>query len=178
MNTQLHKLSNGEVVVIDDLLPLEQQIRLYIEACNLPYHLVGGNRLDIQDRKPNKPLAYIDQHWIDEFFPVDLLSDYVSDKIFQAYINCGIHSENPDVHVDSSDKGDKTLLYYMNREWKHEWGGETILLSDDVKEIEYITPYRPGRIIIFDSTIPHAARQQSFAAPTYRFTLAIKFNRQ
>ena len=93
-----------------------------------------------------------------------------------AYINCGIHSESPDVHVDSSRKGDKTLLYYMNREWKHEWGGETILLGDDAQEIEFCTPYKPGRIIIFDSTIPHAARQQSFAAPLYRFTLAIKFN--
>ena len=87
----------------------------------------------------------------------------------------GLHSENPDVHVDSSIKGDKTLLYYMNREWKHEWGGETIFLDDNSNEIEYITPYVPGRIIVFDSTIPHAARQQSFAGPTYRFTLAIKF---
>ena len=53
----------------------------------------------------------------------------------------------------------------MNREWKHEWGGETILLGDDAQEIEYCCPYKPGRIIIFDSTIPHSARQQSFATP-------------
>ena len=174
------KLSNGEVVVIDDLIPLQQQINLYVEACSLPYRLVGSNKYDIQDLKPQKPVSYVDQKWVVENFFTDgiagFLDDYVPPNVETAYINCGIHSESPDVHVDSSRKGDKTLLYYMNREWKHEWGGETILLGDDAQEIEYITPYKPGRIIIFDSTIPHSARQQSFAAPMYRFTLAIKFN--
>ena len=46
------KLSNGEVVVIDDLIPLQQQINLYVEACSLPYRLVGSNKYDIQDIKP------------------------------------------------------------------------------------------------------------------------------
>ena len=173
------KLSNGEVVVIDDLIPLQQQINLYVEACSLPYRLVGSNKYDIQDIKPQKPVAHVDQKWVVEnFFTggiAGFLDDYVPAKVETAYINCGIHSENPDVHVDSSRQGDKTLLYYMNREWKHEWCGETILLGDDAREIEFTTPYKPGRIIIFDSTIPHAARQQSFAAPMYRFTLAIKF---
>ena len=31
------KLSNGEVIIIDDLIPLQQQINLYVEACSLPY---------------------------------------------------------------------------------------------------------------------------------------------
>ena len=174
------RISSGEVTVIDDLITTQQQIQLYVEACSLPYHIGGSNKYDIQDIKPQKPTAYVSEKWVmDNFFcnnVGDYLSNYLPPKIETAYINMGIHSENPDVHVDSSRKGDKTLLYYMNREWKHEWGGETILLGDDAQEIEFCTPYKPGRIIIFDSTIPHAARQQSFAAPLYRFTLAIKFN--
>ena len=174
------KLTNGEVTIIDDLLPLQQQIRLYVEACTLPYQLAGSNKFDVQDIKTQKPISYVNEKWVVENFFTDgiagFLDDYVPPTVEKAYVNCGIHSESPYVHVDSSRKGDKTLLYYMNREWKHEWGGETILLGDDAAEIEYCCPYKPGRIIIFDSTIPHSARQQSFAAPMYRFTLAIKFN--
>ena len=48
------KLSNGEVVIIDDLIPLQQQINLYVEACSLPYRLVGSNKYDIQDIKTQK----------------------------------------------------------------------------------------------------------------------------
>ena len=174
------KLSNGEVNVIDDLISTQQQIKLYVEACMLPYQLSGSNKFDVQDIKTQKPVSYVDQKWVMDNFMSDgvgdYLSKYVPSKVENAYVNCGIHSESPDVHCDSSRKGDKTLLYYMNREWKHEWGGETILLDDNSNEIEYITPFVPGRIIIFDSTIPHSARQQSFSAPMYRFTLAIKFN--
>ena len=55
------KLSNGEVVIIDDLIPLQQQINLYVEACSLPYRLVGSNKYDIQDIKTQKPVAYVEQ---------------------------------------------------------------------------------------------------------------------
>ena len=173
------QLSNGEVKIIDDLVTTQQQIELYVEACSLPYALLGSNKYDVQNLKTQKPVSYLDEEWCHKKFFKNGIGDYLSEfcppKIDGAYINMGLHSENPDVHVDSSIKGDKTLIYYMNREWKHEWGGETIFLDDNSKEIEYITPFVPGRIIVFDSTIPHSARQQSFAGPLYRFTLAIKF---
>ena len=116
---------------------------------------------------------------MESYFFTDEVVEYLDGKvphnIERAYINMGIHSETPRTHVDSGSKGDKTLLYYINEEWHNDWGGETIFLCSKCKNIEYITPFVPGRIIVFDSTIPHAARQQSFAGPTYRFTLAIKF---
>ena len=147
------KLSNGEVVVIDDLIPLQQQIRLYVEACTVPYQLSGSNKFDVQDIRTQKPVSYVDQKWVVENFFTDgvagFIDAYVPPTVEKAYINCGLHSESPDVHCDSSRKGDKTLLYYMNREWKHEWGGETILLGDDAQEIEYITPYKPGRTVSY-----------------------------
>jgi|TARA_B100001250_G_scaffold29340_1_gene24069 hypothetical protein len=173
------KLSNGEVKIIDDLINEQQKISLYVEACSLPYHIVGSNKFDVQDIKTQKPVSYVNEEWCRNNFFCNGVGEYLSEfcppKIENAYINMGIHSENPDVHVDSSLPGDKTLLYYINREWKHEWGGETIFLDDNAREIEYVTPFIPGRVILFDSTIPHAARQQSFAGPDYRFTLAIKF---
>ena len=55
------KLSNGEVTVIDDLLSTQQQIKLYVEACMLPYQLSGSNKFDVQDIKTQKPVSYVDQ---------------------------------------------------------------------------------------------------------------------
>jgi hypothetical protein len=50
-----------------------------------------------------------------------------------------------------------------------------VFFDDQGIEIEYVTPFVPGRIIIFDSDIPHTAKEQSVLGPSYRFTLAIKF---
>ena len=46
----------------------------------------------------------------------------------------------------------------------------------DKKDIIYTSPYTPGRIIVFDATIPHAIRPQSVIGPKFRFTLASFFD--
>ena len=93
------KLSNGEVTVIDDLLSTQQQIKLYVEACMLPYQLSGSNKFDVQDIKTQKPISYVDQKWVVENFFTDgiagFLDDYVPCNVEKAYINCGIHSDVP-----------------------------------------------------------------------------------
>ena len=60
------KLTNGEVTIIDDLLPVQQQIRLYVEACTLPYQLAGSNKFDVQDIKTQKPISYVNEKWVVE----------------------------------------------------------------------------------------------------------------
>lgn len=70
----------------------------------------------------------------------------------------------------------KILLYYVNIEWKDGWHGETMFYSDSLKEVEYCSPFTPGRIILFDGKCPHALRPQSFTAPQLRFTLAVIFD--
>ena len=47
---------------------------------------------------------------------------------------------------------------------------------DDQSEIAYASVYIPGRIILFDGSIPHAIRPQSVKAPKYRFTLSLFFD--
>ena len=71
------KLSNGEVTIIDDLIPLQQQINLYVEACSLPYRLVGSNKYDIQDIKTQKPISYVDQKWVVENFFTDGIAGFL-----------------------------------------------------------------------------------------------------
>lgn len=69
-----------------------------------------------------------------------------------------------------------TLLYYVNLDWDESFGGETIFYKEDLSEIVYTSKYTPGRIIIFDGTIPHTFRAQSSLGPRYRFTMATIYN--
>ena len=66
-----------------------------------------------------------------------------------------------------------TLLYYANPYWKEEWAGETLFFNEDVSEVVYTSIYKPGRVIIFDGSIPHSLRPQSKLAPQYRFTFSL-----
>ena len=68
------------------------------------------------------------------------------------------------------------ILYYVNMDWQDGWHGETIFYDEHGKDIIYTSPYTPGRIIVFDATIPHAIRPQSTIGPKFRFTLSSFFD--
>ena len=71
-----------------------------------------------------------------------------------------------------------TLLYYSNMRWREEWAGETLFYNESVSEIEFASMYKPGRVILFDGSIPHSLRPQSRIAPHHRTTLAFFFNEE
>ena len=68
------------------------------------------------------------------------------------------------------------ILYYVNMDWQDGWHGETHFYDENGKDIIFTSPYTPGRIIVFDATIPHAIRPQSTIGPKFRFTLASFFD--
>ena len=71
----------------------------------------------------------------------------------------------------------QVCLYYVNLDWRDGWHGETLFYNpDNLKEIAYTSLYIPGRIILFDGSIPHAIRPQSVKAPKFRFTLSLFFD--
>lgn len=69
-----------------------------------------------------------------------------------------------------------TMLYYANPQWKEEWAGETLFYNEQVSEVVYTSMYKPGRVVLFDGTIPHSIRPQSKVAPNHRFTYALFFD--
>tara|TARA_S200000501_G_scaffold216816_1_gene203516 strand:+ start:2181 stop:2903 length:723 start_codon:yes stop_codon:yes gene_type:complete len=93
-----------------------------------------------------------------------------------AYVNLGLVNDSHEIHVDAPRKGmEKTMLIYPNIEWGLNHGGETVFYEEDRQEIVYINPYVPGRICLFDGSIPHCAKPQALVGPKYRFTIAVKF---
>lgn len=89
-------------------------------------------------------------------------------NLYRMYINCFAPSENPYFHIDG--ESGITILYYPNKQWEIDDGGETQFLIDN--EIRGILPI-PNRLVMFDANIPHKAT--SFRN-THRFSIAIKYN--
>ena len=95
-----------------------------------------------------------------------------------AYVNMGLVNDSHEIHVDAPSKGQGiTMLIYPNIEWGANHGGETVFYEEDKREMVYLNPYVPGRICIFDGSIPHCAKPQALVGPKYRITIACKFTR-
>ena len=81
-----------------------------------------------------------------------------------------------DVNYIHAHNQSKVMLYYVNLVWNEGAHGETQFYSEDLKSIQYTTPYTPGRLIVFDADIPHTIRPQSIIGPKYRFTYAMIYD--
>lgn len=77
-------------------------------------------------------------------------------------------------HIDDHDEHNLTLLYYANRQWNRDWGGETLFANDD-GECELAVEYKPGRVVIFDSTIEHKPGSIAMEADEFRFVFVVHF---
>lgn len=77
----------------------------------------------------------------------------------------------PRVHSDDVREESVTFLYYGNRHWKHSWGGETTFYDTDTGLVAGTLP-SPGRIVMFNSRLPHRAGLQTVDCPSYRYTVS------
>ena len=84
--------------------------------------------------------------------------------------------KSDDVHFIHGHPGEHVALYYANLEWQDGWYGETLFYDkNDIDRVAFTSPYKPGRIILFDGDIPHAIRPQSVKGPKYRMSLSLFF---
>lgn len=93
--------------------------------------------------------------------------------LVKSIVNLSVPSDTHFAHIHNEKK---VVLYYANLEWEHHWHGETLFYTEDLSEIELALRYTPGRVVVFDATIPHAMRPQSISADHYRFTYAMTFD--
>jgi hypothetical protein len=92
-------------------------------------------------------------------------------KFVSHYINAYKNGDITALHVDESDL---TALIYGNPKWDINWGAETIFTetkSPDTEIIASVIP-KPGRLVIFDSSIPHAGRPPSPSFSNHRYSVA------
>ena len=90
----------------------------------------------------------------------------------QCRINLSAPHQKNRIHTDEDAL---TLVYYVNPKWDFTWGGHTLFMDDLLQEAEYTCIYKPGRVVIFDGTIPHMIMNESSLCPDYRLTFAIQW---
>jgi len=177
------------IALYDNFLSLEQIDILHNICSNQEFTITGKSRgvpnNEYQNRDVN--LIKIINKNDKEFIFFKKIEDEIS-KIMgteysssRSYINAFKFSDASLSHIDYSPLNvkSKTALLYCNREWNIDWGGETVFLNELSKNSEIIKSIipKPGRLVIFDSEIPHAARVPNILYPTYRYTLVHNFHK-
>ena len=77
-------------------------------------------------------------------------------------------------HTDSFRDNDSTLLIYLNRNWKREWGGETMIYDGDTIRYAELPKFNKG--FAFNGKDWHSAKSLSRICPELRITLMFKFS--
>lgn len=173
-----------KIYVLDNAFKFSEISGNYASAIEHKYSIYNSSDSDVQNlcnKRLGCPLEMNDNILSSIYSDkrLNILKDLIpQEKYFhwRSYINLGLHSDYHKIHVDEFlVESGITLLCYLNRNWDSDWGGETAFYDDERINIKFISSFVPGRIVIFDSSIPHTAKPQHFNAPPYRFTLASKF---
>ncbi len=182
MENRIKTKSGKLLIVYDDLCPVSLINDIFYKLRSQEYPLVPSNDTSLQDFNGVNGFG----KGVNVEFIESILDNIKSPTAFtlkrivnrsvieKSWINV-FNRDNPTnrYHADAHtyDSSYLSLLYYANSKWDLEWDGGTVFRTDDLSEVEYLSDYKPGRIILFDSSIPHKIYASSYNAHPYRFTL-------
>ena len=106
------------------------------------------------------------------FKTIDKEYDLSKRAIKQIRTNCVTFAEDSNFHNDGFGP---TVLYYANLEWMPYWSGHTLFLNETLDEAEYTCLYKPGRVVVFDGSIPHLILTPNTMCRTPRLTFVIQY---
>ena len=183
-------LAEDQMIVIDDLFPQYVIEHVHDQVFNTYSWFYGHTsnypedpRTDVgaipdwpevpafkqQIYPPNSPNAH-DSSWnmiynaIAQMIPFEL-------EIGEILVNGQQWIHNTVEQTDCQCDNGISWIYYVNREWKEEWGGETIIKLDG--EWKKVYP-KPGRIFLFKGKIPHHGLPPNDSYKGLRATLVYK----
>jgi len=171
--------NNKKIEVLDNIFPMDFRTSAY-DFCRNSLFRIGWSDTNQPDKKANDYFFHsvfsqkdLDNLGIMKYIMDSPVADMIEGlTIHQCIVNCSTPSDVNFTHIHQQNK---VLLYYVNLDWQDGWHGETQFYTEDNKEVQYTSPYTPGRLIVFDANIPHAIRPQSIIGPQHRFTLAIVY---
>lgn len=180
MDAKQYALPSGKkIYVFDGLLPLQlrDSIFSFVNNSNFKIGWADGSTeaciskkfmyssYSARDDEAAGLLAFLRTTQVNE-----LISGLEQKK---SIVNLSVPS---DTHWAHAHPEKLVVLYYVNLDWEQHWHGETLFYSEDLNDIQLALRYTPGRVVVFDASIPHAMRPQSPAADHYRFTYAMTFD--
>lgn len=102
-----------------------------------------------------------------------ILQSYDFTEVTQCRVNAATNSEYDTPHFDNCRY---TMLYYANIKWQLEWGGQTLFLNESLNKVEHCSLVEPGKIIVFDGSIPHMIVPPTSYAEDFRLVFVLQFN--
>ena len=187
MQKKEFSISGKRIEVYDDVFTAKERLTFYNYAYNAQYsvtrvsHDLPEHRKYQKTLKANLPLS--DMVTLG-FFENSFLLNYIKEnklRVRRCYINLCTASDNYAYHIDDEDWTSRdvlTGLYYLNLDWDPTWEGETHFSDESMKDILFTSSFIPGRLVLFDGSIPHKSSQPGPMATNYRFVLAIKFSNE
>lgn len=175
-------LENTQIVIYDNVFSYQENLEIFQFVCQQPFIRSNVDNTFDNNKDTNikwscllKESNQITNLLNSKYFNLEEFKNKRF-EIFRQYINFSTSETVDIVHVDSptNTPGGKTILQYANYCWNRNWHGETVFYNSDVSEIIYSTMMKPGRVVIFDSNIPHSARAPSKLADYARYTIATK----
>jgi hypothetical protein len=177
-----------KIEVYDDAFTSAEKYHMYLYMINSKYSISRSSAPIPEAHSIRKTLSCslslrdtLNMGFFSNKFVIDYLRKQPKEnqlRLNQAYILLCTSGDLYQYHVDSATETNITGLYYANIDWRPEWEGETHFSDEKVSEILYTSSFLSGRLVFFDSTIPHKSSQPSPDAPYYRFALAVKLVRQ
>lgn len=173
--------SNKLIHVFDNIFDYGQRQSIYYFCTRSAFVLQGHDSPELEVQNDTTLVSIFSEtdsrnlgiaNTINTISPIqEILEGYTSHT---SMINLTTPSDKYHIHTDGVGL---TLLYYVNVKWNIEWCGETIFFNDNTNDYEYVSPFVPGRLIIFDGTIPHMIRPSTPNATQHRMTYVTRFKK-
>ena len=179
-------IPNDMIEVYDDFLTTEEIKSLYDKLWNQDWYLNGYDSEMPNRNQPgwsfSKTISQTDssfafyKNYGHKILELDLLKDKF--VIHRTLTNAYKFGDVLKLHVDGGY--DLTAIIYGNEFWDINWGSETIFASSLDKNAEIIASVipKPGRLVIFDSKIPHSGRVPNSLFPNYRYSLVFNLSKK
>lgn len=183
MNIRNFEIEGKHLSIIDDAFSFQEIANIYTHVQEKSFIKCNIDTL-LHNTK------YVDVKWTSEISHNDTFINLVTNRYFTSipeltenavqlgrqYVNFSTLDTVDLIHDDCQyDKLDHyTILQYATFTWQPHWHGETVFYNSDYSEIMMSVTFKPGRIVFFDSSIPHSARVPSKLAEYSRYTIATK----
>jgi len=174
----------GNIHVHDFILRETERRALYRMVMNAHYKLTGWD--DRPDEFETPQIPCIHSRWSQaDLDGTGFLQGVTRSSTVAAFVanrepkNIVVNLAHAgDVYYNHCHTGDDGMLFYINPEWRREWGGETIFYNLHGEDIAYVCEPKVNRLVCFDGSYPHAIRPFSNAAPKLRMTLTVAFTKE
>ncbi len=179
------KVEGKDIIVYDGIFSQQELFEIYLHIDNRDYR--KHNLDDVLHHNKQVDVKWSSEIKNSEILFEILLSKYstsiseIKDQkynLLRTYVNYAVPGTVDLIHDDAPHykKNHYTLLHYGNFTWHSNWHGETVFYDSNYSEILFTSVFKPGRIILFDSSIPHCARPPSKIAEYPRYSIVYKFS--